>query len=59
MLGVKSYTPDYIEACRARVERDLAAYRSLPSSTPAFEASYFSNMGAGAGRNVHAPASHR
>ncbi len=45
MLGMKTYTKDYIEECRARIDRDLAAYAGLPLPVPeAFEASFFSNM---------------
>src|SRR5678815_4928718 len=44
MLGMKSYPQDYIEACRARVESDVAAYRELSSPAPEFEAVFFNNM---------------
>jgi hypothetical protein len=44
MLGMKSYPQNYIDARRARVESDIASYRELSSSTPAFEAVFFNNM---------------
>lgn len=58
MLGVRTYTRDYIKDCRARVDRDLSTYRKLVAGarkqapgyravTPAiraFEARFFNNM---------------
>jgi hypothetical protein len=58
MLGMKTYTRDYIAACRARVDADLAAYRKLAaaakkqpagdkklsSAIEAFESTFFNNM---------------
>ena len=57
MLGMSSYTREYIDACRKRVEADLKAYRHLvdavrkqpaneqPSSAlEALEAAFFGNM---------------
>jgi hypothetical protein len=44
MLGIKTYTQEYIYACRARVESDLAAYRNLVSKNDAFESAFFNNM---------------
>lgn len=38
MLGVKAYPNDYIKACRAKVNADLATYRSLSAPSPDFEA---------------------
>ena len=43
MLGMKTYAPEYIDACRAQVDADLAAYRGLASTTTAFEAAFFAN----------------
>lgn len=45
MLGMKTYAPEYIQDCRARVERDLAAYAGLEgAATEALETSFFNNM---------------
>src|ERR1700704_3803597 len=50
MLGVRNYTQEYIDACRAKVESDLAAYRNVAGNQPAsetteaFEATFFNNM---------------
>src|SRR4051812_41139728 len=44
MLGMKSYPQVYIDACRARVESDIAAYRDLGDPTPEFEAVFYNNM---------------
>jgi len=49
MLGISSYTQDYIDACRARVESQLAAYRDLVGAAPgqavaAFAPVFFDNM---------------
>lgn len=59
MLAVKTYSQEYIDACRARVERQLSAYRKLVATarkqggadaTPAdaalesFEPVFFNNM---------------
>jgi hypothetical protein len=50
MLGIKNYGREYIDACRARVDADLEAYRRVAGATTdstalaAFEASYFNNM---------------
>ena len=47
MLGQRSYPPDYIDACRSKVDSDVAAYRRLVASgctTEAFEATFFNNM---------------
>jgi hypothetical protein len=53
MLGIRTYTLEYIESCRSRVEADVAAYRQLVASThaaappdaiEAFEAAFFNNM---------------
>lgn len=37
MLGMKTYTRDYIDACRARVDADLAAYRKQVGKSPSME----------------------
>ena len=44
MLGVKAYPNDYIKSCRARVNADLASYRSLSAPSADFAASYFNNL---------------
>lgn len=58
MLGVKNYTQEYIDDCRARVERDVAAFSrlvdvassqstgkaALNSAIDAFETTFFNNM---------------
>ena len=46
MLGMKVYTQEYIDACRARVEADLRAYRKQVGQAPskAFEARFFNDQ---------------
>jgi hypothetical protein len=54
MLGMKSYPQGYIDACRKRIDADVAAYGSAtakmrngktPDSTfEAFEVTFFNNM---------------
>lgn len=46
MLGIKPYTPDYIGACRARVDADLRAYREQVGKAPLkeFEARFFNDQ---------------
>lgn len=48
MLAVSSYKPDYIKACRARVERQLSGWKKMamaaPSEAAAFAPGYFNNM---------------
>jgi len=59
MLGVKTYTREYVDSCRARVESDLDAYRNLvaaarshpasdkaqlESAIRAFESTLFNNL---------------
>lgn len=34
MLGMKTYSQDYIDACRARVDVDLRAYRKQAGKLP-------------------------
>ena len=43
MLGMKTYTPDYIDACGARVDADLRAYRKQVGKAPSkeFDARFF------------------
>src|SRR5205814_9879740 len=45
MLGMKTYSQDYIDACRARVEADLRAYRSQTGKSPSreFEGRFFND----------------
>jgi hypothetical protein len=44
MLGIRSFTREYINDCRARVEADLAAYAHLGAHNNTFEATFFNNM---------------
>ena len=44
MLGMKTYPQDYIDACRARVDAQLAAYRAAAVKDSAVEAAFFNNM---------------
>lgn len=53
MLGVKKYPNSYVAGCRAKVERDVAAFRKIASATKkagggaaleAFEPVFFNNM---------------
>ena len=46
MLGMKTYPRDYIDACRARVDADLRAYRKQVGNAPSkgFEARFFNDM---------------
>jgi hypothetical protein len=46
MLGMRTYPQSYIDACRARVEADLRAYRKQVGKTSGkeFEARFFNNQ---------------
>jgi hypothetical protein len=46
MLGMKAYSKDYINACRARVDANLRAYRKQVGKAPAkeFEWRYFNDQ---------------
>ncbi|MDZ7929597.1 MAG: hypothetical protein U5N21_05830 [Rhodococcus sp. (in: high G+C Gram-positive bacteria)] len=51
MLSVKSYSREYIDACRSRVDSQLAAYRAVASKRTkptdvdaAFEIAFFNNL---------------
>ena len=46
MLGMKTYTRGYIDACRARVEADLRAYRKQVGKAPSkeFEVRFFNDQ---------------
>ncbi len=46
MLGMKTYTQDYIDACRARVDAGLRAYRKQVGKAPSkeFEVSFFNDQ---------------
>ncbi|MEY2477770.1 MAG: hypothetical protein QOG87_3085 [Actinomycetota bacterium] len=52
MLSVNTYTQEYVDACRARVDKQVAAYRKLAgaatgkaaSAATAFEPVFFNNM---------------
>jgi len=46
MLGMKTYSRDYINACRARVDADLRAYRKQVGKAPSkeFEVRYFNDL---------------
>ncbi|MEA2347644.1 MAG: hypothetical protein QOG62_1431 [Thermoleophilaceae bacterium] len=43
MLGVKSYPKAYVEACREKVDAQIAAYRAAPAS-PELEPLFFNHM---------------
>ena len=46
MLGMKQYPRDYIDACRARIDADLRAYRQQvgKSRDEEFESRFFNNQ---------------
>src|SRR5436190_12030313 len=46
MLGMKTYSQDYIDACRARVEANLRAYRKQVGKAPTkeFERRFFNDQ---------------
>ena len=46
MLGMKNYTQNYIDACRARVDADLRAYRKQVGKAPSeeFEVRFFNDQ---------------
>ena len=46
MLGMKTYSQDYIDACRARVDANLRAYRKQVGKAPSkeFEVRYFNDQ---------------
>jgi hypothetical protein len=50
MLGVKAYPKDFVEACRVKIEADVAAYKQIASAAGAgaaltdFETKFFGNM---------------
>jgi hypothetical protein len=46
MLGMKTYPQKYIDACRARVDADLRAYRKQVGKAPSkeFEARFFNDQ---------------
>src|SRR3990172_3532968 len=46
MLGMKNYTQEYIDACRARVNADLQAYRKQVGKAPNrdFEVRFFNDQ---------------
>src|SRR5437660_9933562 len=44
MLGMKTYPKDYIDACRARVDADLSAYRKAGKASSEFEARFFNDQ---------------
>ncbi len=50
MLGVKLYTREYVDACRARVDEDVAAFRAVAAAgngdgvLAAFEQRFFNEM---------------
>lgn len=46
MLGMKTYSQDYIDACRARVSADLRAYRKQVGKAPSkeFEVRFFNDQ---------------
>ena len=46
MLGMRTYTQDYIDACRARVDADLRAYRKQvgKAASKEFEVRFFNDQ---------------
>ena len=46
MLGMKTYSQDYIDACRARVDANLRVYRKQVGKAPSkeFEVRYFNDQ---------------
>jgi len=46
MLGMKKYSREYIDACRARVDADLRAYRKQVGKAPSeqFEHRFFNDQ---------------
>jgi len=46
MLGMKTYSQDYIDGCRARIDADLRAYRKQVGKAPSkeFEARFFNGL---------------
>ena len=46
MLGIRTYIQDYIDACRARVDADLRAYRKQVGKAPSeeFEVRFFNDQ---------------
>ena len=45
MLGMKTYTRDYVDDCRAKIDRDVKAYRkAVGASGGDFEAAFFNDM---------------
>ena len=47
MLGMKNYTKEYVDQCRARVDSDCSAYRNMAAAAGdvgAFETTFFNNM---------------
>src|SRR6266581_544898 len=47
MLGMKSYSKEYIAACRSKIDSDLAAYGRLPEAVKrvdGFESTFFNNL---------------
>ena len=45
-LGMKKYSQDYLDACRARVDANLLAYRQQVGQAPSreFEACFFNSQ---------------
>jgi len=44
MLGVKSYSPEYVEQVRERLEADIAALNALGDGAAAFAPTFFNNL---------------
>jgi hypothetical protein len=44
MLGVKSYSPEYVEQVRARLDADIAAFDALGDGAAAFAPTFFNNL---------------
>jgi hypothetical protein len=44
MLGVKSYSPEYVEQVRTRLDADIAAFDALGNGAAAFAPTFFNNL---------------
>jgi hypothetical protein len=44
MLGVKTYSPEYVDQVRARLGADIAAFNALGNGSAAFAPTFFNNL---------------
>jgi hypothetical protein len=44
MLGVKTYSPEYVDQVRARLDADIAAFNALGNGSAAFAPTFFNNL---------------